>query len=426
MPKIDEQIIDRITATARIEDVVEDFLGTYSGGNTSGLKRKGPRFVALCPFHDDHHLGNFVVHPRTNTFKCFACEAKGGVVDFVMRYANLSFPDAIRWLANKYHIDLNDNTPMTDINIQHRQREPLPTFIVPRQLVTQRIGHLQHDALAQWLRSLPWDGAQRKRLGEVFHDYCVGHVSIADTWHHTRHEFTAFWQIDAEGNPRTAHYMKYKPNGHRMKKEDDDYTTDWFHSLLSRPRVKLDDYGTPLRDASGQVIKYQPFRNIFDDTKQEARLCLFGEHLLSRYPDAAVNIVESEKTALIMATAYGNNDQSLWLACCGASNLTRERLAPLIYQDRRIVLYPDRDGIDLWKQKAEWLNYDKVTVNTQAVKDWWQPGDGEKADIADVVIRILTEHEGKPATVKELANRNPYVNNLIDKLNLEQYDQQQG
>ena len=416
MSKIDEQTINRILEVARIEDVVEDFLGSYDSGNRGGLKKRGVRYTALCPFHDDHHLGNFVVYPRGNCYKCFSCDAKGGVVDFVMNYANMSFPDAIRWLGNKYNIETDGTMDYTPI--QHPQREPLPTFVVPRSLVAARTGHLDNDALYHWLSQLPWDGAQRRRLTEVLHDYCVGHVSVPDSWRHTTHEFTAFWQVDIDGHPRTAHYMKYKPNGHRMKKDDDSYTTDWFHSMVARERPRIDDHGNPVVDESGNIVKWHPYANIYDESKQEARQCLFGEHLLNRYPHATVNIVGSEKTAIIMATAYGNSDTSMWLACCGASNLNRERLAPVIKQQRKIILYPDRDGIAFWKARAERIDYENVTVSTQAVKDWWKPCDGEKADIADVVVRILTEHSGKQLSIEKLAE-NPYVKNLIDKFNLE-------
>jgi hypothetical protein len=213
--------------------------------------------------------------------------------------------------------------------------------------------------------------------------------------------------------------MMYKPNGHRMHKEDAAYNTDWFHSLLSRPRPKLDAQGYPVRDAQGNVVMHQPFINIYDDSKCEARQCLFGEHLLSRYPNATVNIVESEKTAIIMATAYGNSSSSVWMACCGASNITRERLAPLIYQGRKVMLYPDRDGIDYWRTKLEGLNYDHATLNTQAVTEWWKPCDGDKADIADVVLRIINEHSPQAVAVGSLIKSNPHVKQLINNLNLE-------
>ena len=138
-------------------------------------------------------------------------------------------------------------------------------------------------------------------------------------------------------------------------------------------------------------------------------MCLFGEHLLNRYPQAPVCIVESEKTAVLMAIAYGNHPMQVWMACCGSSNITRDRLEPLIAQRRRIILYPDRDGIEAWTKRARELNYDRVTIDTRAVTKWWKPEDGPKADIADVVLRIICEASKAKAPTKEMKQ-------LIDKL----------
>ena len=98
--------------------------------------------------------------------------------------------------------------------------------------------------------------------------------------------------------------------------------------------------------------------------------------------------------------------------------LTRERLKPLTDQHRRIILYPDRDGIDKWRIKAEQLHYDRMTLDTTPVTKWWKPEDGEKADIADVVIRAINESEPM-TTIDDVKHEMPNTAPLIDKLNLE-------
>jgi hypothetical protein len=145
---------------------------------------------------------------------------------------------------------------------------------------------------------------------------------------------------------------------------------------------------------------------------------LFGEHLLKKYPRATVKLVESEKTAILMAIAYGNHERQVWLACAGASNLTRERLQPLIKEKRTVILYPDRDGIKQWQQKAEMLYYPNVTIDDKPVTEWWKPQDGEKADIADVVIRMLNQAPPTPKTITEVVAQTPKLKPLVDKLNL--------
>ena len=101
MAKIPEDIIKQILGRAKITEVVSDFIH---------LRKTGVRYTALCPFHDDRHDGNFIVYPKGNCYRCFTCDAKGGVVDFLMDYGKMSYPDAIRWLGKKYNIE-TDNIP---------------------------------------------------------------------------------------------------------------------------------------------------------------------------------------------------------------------------------------------------------------------------------------------------------------------------
>ena len=384
MAKIGKEIIDKILDTARIEEVIQDCLGSYSSQNKAGLKKTGIRYKALCPFHDDKNLGSFIVYPRGNCYKCFACGEGGGVIDFLMKHENLTYPDAIRWLGKKYDIPVDD-VPVDWTYTPRPAPPPLPMLEIPMKIVTSR-EKTEGDNLINWMRSIPWDDCQRKRLTEVLKEYHVGHA---------RQGHTIFWQIDDTVNVRTGKMMKYKPDGHRDKESK--YNFDWIHSALFR----------------------DPRQTAYDEDKQQCIQTLFGMHLLNKYPKASVNIVESEKTAIIMATAYGNNFMQVWMACGGKENLNHERLAPILKQNRRIILYPDRDAVTEWRAKAENLHYDRITVNVQAVNDWWQPQDGEKADIADVVVRMLMNHSEPPrVTVGELMKQNPAVKTLVEKFNL--------
>ena len=215
--------------------------------------------------------------------------------------------------------------------------------------------------------------------------------------------------------------MKYKPDGHRDRDSYNNFT--WMHALLRKPRIKRDQWGNAVTDTKTEAdgtqrevpVMIQPFRNLFDEDKQRVEHCLFGLHLIDTYGrQATVNIVESEKTALLMAIAYGNHQLNVWMACGGEGNLTRERLAPIINRRRRIILYPDRDGIEKWQQKAREIGYDLLTVDTTPVTKWWQESDGPKADIADVVIRHINTHSHIRSIEEE-----PAVRELIQKLDLE-------
>lgn len=93
---IDQQTIERIQDTAQIVDVVSDFVT---------LRRRGVNFVGLCPFHDDR-TPSFYVSPAKNICKCFACGEGGSSVHFIMKHEQLSYYEALKFLARKYNIEV--------------------------------------------------------------------------------------------------------------------------------------------------------------------------------------------------------------------------------------------------------------------------------------------------------------------------------
>ena len=399
MPKIDKQIIDKILEKAKIEEVIQECLGSYGPNNRAGLKKTGVRYKALCPFHGDRSLGSFIVYPKGNCYKCFSCGAKGGVVEFLMEHEKLSYPDAIRWLGKKYNIDV-DNVDVDWTYTPKPAPPPMPTLELPMPMVKRTQVDLTTDNLVNWIRKgINWDYVQRTRVEQMLTDYHVGHG---------KNGHTIFWQIDESGKVRTGKMMKYRTDGHRDKQAS--WSFDFIHSVLSK------HWDAERREWTDEPP--YPYPDIYNPDKEEPHITFFGMHLLNKYRKATIKLVESEKTALLMTIAYGNHDQQLWMACGGLEMITRERLKPLIDQGRNIILYPDRDGIDKWKIKAEQMHYDRLTIDTTPVTEWWREEDGEKADIADVVIRML--NNSKPLTsIADVKIAMPGVAPLIDKLNLE-------
>ena len=100
---IDQQTIDRVQDTAQILDVVGEFVS---------LRRRGQNYVGLCPFHSDKNP-SFYVSPSKNVCKSFSCGGGGGPVQFLMKHEQISFFEAIKWLGNKYGIEVEDKK-MTD------------------------------------------------------------------------------------------------------------------------------------------------------------------------------------------------------------------------------------------------------------------------------------------------------------------------
>jgi len=100
---IDQFTIERIQSAAQIEQVVSDFIT---------LRRRGVNYVGLCPFHDDK-TPSFYVSPAKNICKCFSCGEGGTPVHFIMKHEQLSYTEALKYLARKYGIEVKE-TELTD------------------------------------------------------------------------------------------------------------------------------------------------------------------------------------------------------------------------------------------------------------------------------------------------------------------------
>ena len=106
---IDQATIDRIMDAAQIYDVVSDFVT---------LRKRGVNYVGLCPFHDDK-TPSFSVSPAKNLCKCFACGKGGNPVHFIMEHEQLTYPEALRYLARKYGIEIKER----ELNDEERQAQ---------------------------------------------------------------------------------------------------------------------------------------------------------------------------------------------------------------------------------------------------------------------------------------------------------------
>jgi DNA primase len=103
MAKIPAHIVDEIIQTARIEEVIGDFVS---------LKRAGSNLKGLSPFTDEK-TPSFVVSPAKQIFKCFSTSKGGNVVSFLMEKEHYSYPEALRWLADRYGIQIPEDKPAT-------------------------------------------------------------------------------------------------------------------------------------------------------------------------------------------------------------------------------------------------------------------------------------------------------------------------
>lgn len=115
---IDRATIDKIMDAANIVDVVSEFVS---------LRKAGVNYKGLCPFHNEK-TPSFVVSPSKGYCHCFSCGKGGNVVGFIMEHEQMTYPEALRWLAKKYNIEIHERELTDDEKKEESERESL--FIV--------------------------------------------------------------------------------------------------------------------------------------------------------------------------------------------------------------------------------------------------------------------------------------------------------
>ena len=164
----------------------------------------------------------------------------------------------------------------------------------------------------QWMTAIaPRLGADSETLRRVLEAYYIGT---------TKRGSVIFWQIDEQQQVHTGHIMSYNLQGHRNGYQN------WTHAMLQKQQQLPSEYQPPK--------------------------CFFGQHLLNEVDEEkkheAVCIVESEKTALVMALIH---PQYLWLATAGCGGLSSQKTACL--QGRRVLLFPDSGCMEKWRTQMQ-------------------------------------------------------------------------
>lgn len=234
----------------------------------------------------------------------------------------------------------------------------------------------------------------RYTIERMMRDYVLGA---------TRSGEVIFWQIDTKGKVRAGKVIEYDRNtGHRIKGTDKD--VDWIHFRMKKQGLLPKDF------------------NLVQ--------CLFGEHLLGKYPDKSVALVESEKSAVISSAVF---PQYVWLATGGKDQLSLDKMKVL--RGRTVIMFPDAGCFEDWSRRAKAIE----TVGCRVyVSDLVEKNatDGERTrgiDIADWIISQIQakkQEQGKESaeagkglseaerTLQAMISKNPEVQALIDTFDL--------
>ena len=140
---IPRETIDRIFEAAKVEDVV---------GSYVSLKKRGANLLGLCPFHHEK-TGSFTVSPSKGIYKCFGCGKAGNAVGFVMEIEQCSYIEAIKQLAQRYHITIEERELTQEEKQRQDDRESM--FVV-------------NDFSNKWFQEQLWDTAEGKAVGMAY------------------------------------------------------------------------------------------------------------------------------------------------------------------------------------------------------------------------------------------------------------------
>ena len=244
-----------------------------------------------------------------------------------------------------------------------------PTSFIAAETVSQTLHGYEKNNLYLFLRS-KFGAEDALRLMK---DYRVG---TSKHWPGS----CVFWQTDVNGDTRTGKVMLYNAENGKRVKEPFNYVT-WVHSLLRLPDFNL-------------------------------RQCFFGEHLLPMNRGKPVAIVESEKTAIV-ASYY--LPEYVWLAT-GGKNGCFNADALRVLRGCQVILYPDIGATDQWRHKLRLLSSLGIEASIFNFLEEVATDDERTAglDIADYLLQI----EPDQAVLQSMIRRNPYLQTLIDELQL--------
>lgn len=212
---------------------------------------------------------------------------------------------------------------------------------IDNSLVVRSLEHTDKNRFLNFLLSF----MDAELVERMIKDYLIGT---------TRTGKTVFWQIDAKGRARTGKIISYDET---TGKRDKRVNPSWIHYELKRAKVLPDTF--------------------------QHQICFFGEHLLKKNKSKPVAVVEAEKTAAVASIFI---DSFVWLAVGGKSYLKAEKLRR--FRGRKIVLFPDADGFDLWQREAIDAQRFGLNVTTSRIIEDAATGEEKKNgfDLADYLI----------------------------------------
>ena len=392
---IDRPTVDRIMDAANIVEVVSDFVS---------LKKSGANYKGLCPFHNER-TPSFYVSPSRGICKCFSCGKGGNPVGFIMEHEQMTYPEALRWLAKKYNIEIKERELSDEEKQQESDRESM--FIVNEWAADffEDMLHNHADGVAiglQYFRSRGFrdDTIRKFRLG--------------------------FSLSDREALPRTALQKGYKEEyllktGICYKRESDGRLIDRFAGRVMFPWISISGKvvafgGRKLDQATkGVQQKYvnspdseiyhkeQQLYGIFQAKKSIAREnCVYMVEgytdVISMHQSGIENVVANSGTALSVhqirmlrrftpnvVLLYDGDEAGIHAAMRGTDMMLNEGM------NIKVLLLPDGDDPDSFARK-------------HTAKDFREYVEKHQQDFIDFKIDVMLRGVSDPIKRAEAVN----------------------
>lgn len=433
---IDRITVDKILDAANIVDVVSDFVT---------LKRAGANLKGLCPFHDDR-TPSFMVSPARNYCKCFACGEGGSPVGFIMKHEQLSYPDALRYLAKKYGIKIEEKE-LTPDEIQSRgDRDSM--FIL-------------NEWAREWFKDQLWNTPDGRAIGLAyfrgrgFRDDILEKFQVGFCPNSREHSLSA----DALKAGYQERYLVNNQNemeprlsigtGLSLKREDGKLR-DRFWGRVIWPIYtasgRVAGFGGRVLDAAtkGVAIKYQnsPESIIYSKRKElfglfqarqairKADLCYLVEgytDVMAMHQQGVENVVASSGTALTpeqihlihritsnITVIFDGDEAGIHASERGIDMLLAEGM------NVKLLLLPDGDDPDSFARKHTATEYQQYLQENQMDFITYKAshtGDAQKND-PDVQERLIHNVAESIAVIPDEIKRTIYIRHAAQQLKM--------
>ena len=433
---IDRITVDKILDAANIVDVVSDFVT---------LKRAGANLKGLCPFHDDR-TPSFMVSPARNYCKCFACGEGGSPVGFIMKHEQLSYPDALRYLAKKYGIKIEEKE-LTQEEIQSRgDRESM--FIL-------------NEWARDWFKDQLWKTQDGKAIGLAyfrnrgFRDDILERFQVGYCPNSKEHSLSA----DALKAGYQERYLVNNQNemeprlsigtGLSLKREKGDLRDRFFGRVIwpiFTASGRVAGFGGRVLDAAtkGVSVKYlnSPESIVYSKRKElfglfqarqairKADLCYLVEgytDVMAMHQQGIENVVSSSGTALTpeqihlihritsnITVIYDGDDAGIHASERGIDMLLAEGM------NVKLLLLPDGDDPDSFSRKHTATEYQQYLQENQVDFITYKASHLEGADknAPDAQERLIHNVAESIAVIPDEIKRTLYIRHAAQQLNM--------